>query len=417
MRKDLITQQKLKISPLAPKIIKKLLSPIGIDVYVYCARLYNNKRNDLVIFHFNRSGSISEVFTQSSLRSCTLDWNKKNLATKTVDAIIVNSGNANTFTGQQGINSLHKISESICKKFKVSKKNLFFASTGVIGERFPVEKILNTLNKKKAVSNKWIDSAKSIMTTDTFPKGISRKIKIDHQYVTITGIAKGSGMIEPNMATMLGFIFMDLEVPQKILQILLKKLVSDSFNKISVDGDESTNDTVIMCSSNRIKLKKPIKSFKDKRINLLEKKLIKIFKFLSEQIVRDGEGATKLINIIVNGGKNDSQVKKIAKSIANSALFKTAMYGNDPNWGRIIMAIGKTYEKIKPQKVNIYFGKILVVKNGLEQVSVSNGALKKYLKKENILIKISLGLGKAKYDIQTCDFSHGYVDINASYKS
>ena len=201
MRKDLITQQKLKISPLAPKIIKKLLSPIGIDVYVYCARLYNNKRNDLVIFHFNSSGSISEVFTQSSLRSCTLDWNKKNLATKTVDAIIVNSGNANTFTGQQGINSLHKISESICKKFKVSKKNLFFASTGVIGERFPVEKILNTLNKKKAVSNKWIDSAKSIMTTDTFPKGISRKIKIDHQHVTITGIAKGSGMIEPNMAT------------------------------------------------------------------------------------------------------------------------------------------------------------------------------------------------------------------------
>ena len=309
------------------------------------------------------------------------------------------------------------ISNFVSNKFKVSVKKVFFASTGIIGEKFPENKIVNTLKKDKSKTNNWLQAAQSIMTTDTFPKAISVKTMIENKPITITGIAKGSGMIEPNMATMLGFIFIDCLIPQNILQKLLKDLVDKSFNQITVDGDESTNDTVIMTSTNSVSLKNNISSIKDKRISKIKNSLLPVVKYLAEQIVRDGEGATKLINIKVESAKNSPQAKRIAKAVANSPLVKTAFYGNDPNWGRIVMAIGKTYEKIDPKKLKIYIGKQTVVANGAEYKKLNLQKLKKYMASKEIDLKLDLGQGNYSYETQTCDFSHKYVDINAAYRT
>ena len=406
-----------KISPLAPKSIKRLLPIDGVSLYTYCANLYNKQRNDLSVFIFHHQSFIAEVFTKSSLRSATLDWNSRALKGKEVEAIVVNAGNANTFTGKQGENAIKQIIKTVASQFKISKNKIFIASTGVIGELFPTQKVVNAIKKKKTPSKNWIDAACAIMTTDTYPKGISIKTSIGNQKVTITGIAKGSGMIEPNMATMLGFIFTDAALDQGILQSLINKFTPNSFNSISVDGDESTNDTVMLTSTNIIKFKKKIQSINDTRLSKFKLDLEKVFSYLAEQIVRDGEGATKLIQINVKNAKSKISAKKISRSIANSPLLKTAIYGKDPNWGRIIMAIGKTYEKVKVDKLKISFGNYLVAKNGLANSNINDRKLKKYLSRKKININIDLNHGREQARILTCDFSHGYIDINASYKT
>jgi len=406
-----------KISPLAPKSIKRLLPIDGVSLYTYCANLYNKQRNDLSVFIFHHQSFIAEVFTKSSLRSATLDWNSRALKGKEVEAIVVNAGNANTFTGKQGENAIQQVIKIVASQFKISKNKIFIASTGVIGELFPTQKVVNAIKKKKTPSKNWIDAACAIMTTDTYPKGISIKTSIGNQKVTITGIAKGSGMIEPNMATMLGFIFTDAALDQGILQSLINKFTPNSFNSISVDGDESTNDTVMLTSTNIIKFKKKIQSINDKRLSKFKLDLEKVFSYLAEQIVRDGEGATKLIQINVKNAKSKISAKKISRSIANSPLLKTAIYGKDPNWGRIIMAIGKTYEKVKVDKLKISFGNYLVAKNGLANSNINDRKLKKYLSRKKININIDLNHGREQARILTCDFSHGYIDINASYKT
>ena len=406
-----------KISPLAPKSIKRLLPIDGVSLYTYCANLYNKQRNDLSVFIFHHQSFIAEVFTKSSLRSATLDWNSRALKGKEVEAIVVNAGNANTFTGKQGENAIQQVIKIVASQFKISKNKIFIASTGVIGEIFPTQKVVNAIKKRKTPSKNWIDAARAIMTTDTYPKGISIKTSIGNQKVTITGIAKGSGMIEPNMATMLGFIFTDAALDQDILQSLINKFTPNSFNSISVDGDESTNDTVMLTSTNIIKFKKKIQSINDTRLSKFKLDLEKVFSYLAEQIVRDGEGATKLIQINVKNAKSKISAKKISRSIANSPLLKTAIYGKDPNWGRIIMAIGKTYEKVKVDKLKISFGNYLVAKNGLANSNINDRKLKKYLSRKKININIDLNHGREQARILTCDFSHGYIDINASYKT
>jgi len=406
-----------KISPLATKIAKRLLPIEGVSLYTYCANLYNKHRNDLSIFLFHDQSFIAEVFTKSSLRSATLDWNSKVLKGREVEAIVVNAGNANTFTGKQGEDAIKKIVKKVASQFKISEKKIFVASTGVIGEPFPTQKVISAIKKRKNPSKNWIDAARSIMTTDTYPKGISIKTSIGNQKVTITGIAKGSGMIEPNMATMLGFIFTDAALDQGVLQSLISKFIHNSFNSISVDGDESTNDTVMLTSTNAIKFKKKINSINDSRLRKFKLDLEKVFLHLAEQIVRDGEGATKLIEINVKNAKSKISAEKISRSIANSPLLKTAIYGKDPNWGRVIMAIGKTYEKVKADKLKISFGNYLVAKNGLVNSKINDQKLKTYLSRKKININVDLNLGKEHARILTCDFSHGYIDINASYKT
>ena len=408
---------KNKVSPLAPKKIKSMRPIPGINIYTYSANLYKNSRLDVLFFLFDDELNIAEVFTQSKTRSITLDWNEKNLKKGKVKAIIINAGNANTFTGDAGAKAMHKLVNFISQKFDILSSKIFVASTGVIGEPFPFKKIINAVSKfDKAKKSNWLNAAKAIMTTDTFPKVSEASAMIDGKKVTIKGIAKGSGMIAPNMATMLGFIFTDANINRSVLQSILSEINEETFNTISVDGDESTNDTVMLISTNASKHKN-IKNKNDRKLKDFVLKLKTIMGNLSEQIVRDGEGATKLVNISVSGAKNTNSAKSIARSVAQSPLVKTAIYGEDPNWGRIVMAIGKSREPINKKKLKIKIGSEIVAKNGTRSPAYNESKLKNYMKNDQIIISIDLGIGKSTAKMMTCDYSYDYVRINASYKT
>ena len=408
---------KNKVSPLAPKKMKSMRSIPGINIYTYSANLYKNSRLDVLFFLFDDEFNIAEVFTQSKTRSITLDWNEKNLKKGKVKAIIINAGNANTFTGDAGAKAMHKLVNFISQKFDILSSKIFVASTGVIGEPFPFKKIINAVSKfDKAKKSNWLNAAKAIMTTDTFPKVSEASAMIDGKKVTIKGIAKGSGMIAPNMATMLGFIFTDANINRSVLQSILSEINEETFNTISVDGDESTNDTVMLISTNASKHKN-IKNKNDRKLKDFVLKLKTIMGNLSEQIVRDGEGATKLVNISVSGAKNTNSAKSIARSVAQSPLVKTAIYGEDPNWGRIVMAIGKSREPINKKKLKIKIGSEIVAKNGTQSPAYNESKLKNYMKNDQIIISIDLGIGKGTAKMMTCDYSYDYVRINASYKT
>ena len=408
---------KNKVSPLAPKKIKSMGPIPGINIYTYSANLYKNSRLDVLFFLLDDEFNIAEVFTQSKTRSITLDWNEKNLKKGKVKAIIVNAGNANTFTGDAGAKAMHKLVNFISQKFDILSSKIFVASTGVIGEPFPFKKIINAVSKfDKAKKSNWLNAAKAIMTTDTFPKVSEASAMIDSKKVTIKGIAKGSGMIAPNMATMLGFIFTDANINRSVLQSILSEINEETFNTISVDGDESTNDTVMLISTNASKHKN-IKNKNDRKLKDFVLKLKTIMGNLSEQIVRDGEGATKLVNISVSGAKNTNSAKSIARSVAQSPLVKTAIYGEDPNWGRIVMAIGKSREPINKKKLKIKIGSEIVAKNGTRSPAYNELKLKNYMKNDQIIISIDLGIGKGTAKMMTCDYSYDYVRINASYKT
>lgn len=408
---------KNKVSPLAPKKIKSMRSIPGINIYTYSANLYKNSRPDVLFFLFDDELNIAEVFTQSKTRSITLDWNEKNLKKGKVKAIIINAGNANTFTGDAGAKAMHKLVNFISQKFDILSSKIFVASTGVIGEPFPFKKIINAVSKfDKAKKSNWLNAAKAIMTTDTFPKVSEASAMIDGKKVLIKGIAKGSGMIAPNMATMLGFIFTDANINRSVLQSILSEINEETFNTISVDGDESTNDTVMLISTNSSNHKN-IKNKNDRKLKDFVLKLKTVMGNLSEQIVRDGEGATKLVNINVSGAKNTNSAKSIARSVAQSPLVKTAIYGEDPNWGRIVMAIGKSREPINKKKLKIKIGSEIVAKNGTQSPAYNESKLKNYMKNDQIIISIDLGIGKSTAKMMTCDYSYDYVRINASYKT
>jgi glutamate N-acetyltransferase/amino-acid N-acetyltransferase len=408
---------KNKVSPLAPKKIKSMRSIPGINIYTYSANLYKNSRPDVLFFLFDDELNIAEVFTQSKTRSITLDWNEKNLKKGKVKAIIINAGNANTFTGDAGAKAMHKLVNFISQKFDILSSKIFVASTGVIGEPFPFKKIINAVSKfDKAKKSNWLNAAKAIMTTDTFPKVSEASAMIDGKKVLIKGIAKGSGMIAPNMATMLGFIFTDANINRSVLQSILSEINEETFNTISVDGDESTNDTVMLISTNSSNHKN-IKNKNDRKLKDFVLKLKTVMGNLSEQIVRDGEGATKLVNINVSGAKNTNSAKSVARSVAQSPLVKTAIYGEDPNWGRIVMAIGKSREPINKKKLKIKIGSEIVAKNGTQSPAYNESKLKNYMKNDQIIISIDLGIGKGTAKMMTCDYSYDYVRINASYKT
>ena len=406
-----------KISPLAPKILKSMKPISGVNIYTYCANLYNYNRLDVLLFIFDSELNIAEVFTNSKTRSITIDWNIKNLKKGKIKALLVNSGNANTFTGKVGELALNSLVNFIGRKFKINSNKIFVASTGVIGEPFPFKKIIKSIdNYDKNKKSNWLNAAKAIMTTDTFPKLKSVNTSIQGKKVIINGIAKGSGMIAPNMATMLGFIFTDANVSRPVLQSLLKEINENSFNSITVDGDESTNDTVMLISTNNSK-NKLINNKNDKLLKNFKVKLNEVMSDLAEQIVKDGEGASKLVEVSVVGAKNANSAKLIARSVAESPLVKTAIHGEDPNWGRIIMAIGKTKEDINTTKLKIKIGNKLVATNGSKSLKYKESELKNYMKSNKIKILIDLGVGKSNAKMITCDYSYDYIRINASYKT
>ncbi len=406
----------------------------GLEMSSVSADLYGNGRDDLTLFYFSKGANYASVTTSNSIVSETIAWNNSSHK-KSIKGLMVNTKNANTFTGKQGKEGLDIIAKNLARilTLKESKsekgtseivkiKDLIFASTGVIGEQFPVEQIKNTLSdlvdKLKSNHNKlfWLKVASGIMTTDTKPKVAYEEIIVGDELVKICGIAKGSGMIAPNLATMLSFVFTNADINSNLLRSLLKRAVSNSFNAITVDSDQSTNDMVSIFSTRAIRIGQNL-SLNDKIIQKFELSLKKLCLNLAKQIVVDGEGAKKFITIKVINAKSLGSAKNIAFSIANSPLVKTAVAGEDPNWGRIIMGIGKSGENIDIKKLKIKIGELIVAENGKISDHYDEKKLKEYMKWDSVLIEVNLKLGSDAFECYTCDFTHDYIDINADYRN
>tara|TARA_A100001015_G_C14961533_1_gene701122 strand:- start:305 stop:1606 length:1302 start_codon:yes stop_codon:yes gene_type:complete len=405
----------------------------GLEMSSISADLYGDGRDDLALFYFRKGANYATLTTSNSITSEFIPWNN-NSHKKIIKGLLVNTKNANTFTGKQGKESIDTIAKNLSriltlKESKSAKgtnetvkiKDLIFASTGVIGEEFPVDKIKNNLqeltDKLRAEHNKmyWIKIASAIMTTDTKPKVAYEEVIIGDELIKICGIAKGSGMVAPNLATMLSFIFTNADINSNLLKTLLKRSISNSFNAISVDSDQSTNDMVTIFSTRTLKLGNL--SLTDKTIQKFELALKKLCLNLAKQIVVDGEGAKKFLTVNVINAKSLSSAKNIAFSIANSPLVKTAVAGEDPNWGRIVMGIGKSGEIVDAKKLKIKIGEFLVAENGKISDSYDEKKLKEYMKWDSVEIEVNLKLGNDSFKCFTCDFTHDYIDINANYRN
>jgi len=406
----------------------------GLEMSSISADLYKDGRDDLALFYFTKGANYATLTTTNSITSEFIPWNN-NSHKKIIKGLLVNTKNANTFTGKQGKESIDILAKNLSRilTIKESKskkgtsetvkiKDLIFASTGVIGEEFPVEKIKERLTdlvaKLRGEHNKmyWIKMASAIMTTDTKPKLAYEEIIIGDELIKISAIAKGSGMIAPNLATMLSFIFTNADINSNLLKILLKRAVANSFNAITVDNDQSTNDMVSIFSTRSIKIGQNI-SLNDKIVQKFEIALKKLCLNLAKQIVVDGEGAKKFITINVINAKSLGSAKNIAFSIANSPLVKTAVAGEDPNWGRIVMGIGKSGEIVDPKKLKIKIGNYLVADNGKISEIYDEKKLKEYMEWESIEIEVNLKLGNDAFKCYTCDFTHDYISINADYRN
>ena len=410
-----------KISPLAPKNFPKLPLVKGIRMGTAKSGTKYKGRRDIFTAVFEKGTTVAGAFTQSDIRAEPVEFCKKNIIDGSARVLAVNAGFANAFTGKKGKKINKSITSNIKKIVKCREKDIFICSTGVIGENTPLRPTNKAISQSLKISeNKWESAAKSIMTTDTFPKAIGRKILIDNKEVSLVGIAKGSGMISPNMATMLAFIFTDALIDKTVLQTLLNIELRNSFNAITVDSDTSTNDTVLVFATGKAmddKNERIISRTSDSRLIKFREAFSEVMHDLAIQIVKDGEGAKKLIQIKVSGAENTSSAKEIARSIADSPLVKTAVGASDPNWGRIIMAIGKAKEKINPKKISLKIGSNTIIKDGEISRSYSESRTKKYMKGKDILLDINLGLGNSFSQIWTCDLTEGYIKINADYRS
>ena len=405
----------------------------GVSISSISANLYNSQRDDVVMFYFRDGVNHASVYTQSKIISENIKWNL-NKKVKKIFSLLINTRNANCFTGKQGYKSLEKIAEILADKLsekqkideenpkKIKSKEIIFGCTGTIGETFPEEKIklkLDDLIKQlKYTQNKyiWMKAALGIMTTDTQPKMAMEECFIGNSEVKIFGVAKGSGMIQPNMATTLAYVFTDAQLSNDTLKKLLKKNLTSTFNAITCDGDTSTNDMISIFSTGK-KKHSQIKNINDDKIKNFDEALNKVLLNLAKRVVADGEGASKFITINVLNCKTESDAKKIAFSIANSPLVKTAIAGEDPNWGRIIMAIGKSNVPIKIDKLSVKLGNFFVIQNGKLSTNYNEGESSEYMKNSNIEITIDILNGSKRFTAYTMDFTKKYIEINTDYRS
>ena len=406
----------------------------GISISTTSANLYGNSRDDLVMFYFRKGANYASVYTQSKIVSENIKWNL-NLKNKKITALLVNTRNANAFTGKKGYQSLREIADELSIRLSIKQKEdeekpekikpsqILFGCTGTIGEVFPSEKIKKNIQdlvkKIKYTQNKyvWMKAAMGIMTTDTKPKIAMEKCKIGNSNIKIYGVAKGSGMIFPNMATTLGYIFTDANLSSNILQKLIKKNIETTFNAISCDGDTSTNDMVSIFSTGKVKNSK-ITNLNDPKIKEFDNSLHSVLLNLAKRIAADGEGASKFITINVRDAKTQEDAKKIAFSIANSPLVKTAIAGQDPNWGRIIMAIGKANVNLNLNQLSIKIGPIKVIEKGELSNLYNEDDATVYMKEEKkIDLTIELNVGKKNFTAYTMDLTKKYIEINADYRS
>jgi len=407
-----------KRSPLAPKYFPKLPKIKGIELLsMHCGIRYKNKR-DLSLIVMKKNTNVACVLTKSKTPSAPVLWCKKIRKRGKARALIVNSGNANAHTGKEGIETVKKTICAVANQIGCHKNEVYVCSTGVIGEYLNSDILISAIPKLvKKKSGSWKEVAESICTTDTFIKGAKSSFKIEGKTFNITGISKGSGMIFPNMGTMLGFIFTDLPIPSNILNSLLKVAVENSFNSITVDGDTSTSDTCILFSTPSVTLSKSINKLNDKRLLVFKESLDKVLQSLAKQIVSDGEGASKFITINVNSAKSQKVARNIGLSIANSSLVKTAIAGEDPNWGRIVMAIGKSGSSINQNNLSISINKTKITENGSLLKNYNEKLVAKKMKNKNIFIDIDIANGIEKATVWTCDLTQEYIKINADYRS
>tara|TARA_B100001121_G_scaffold303112_1_gene316625 strand:- start:415 stop:1719 length:1305 start_codon:yes stop_codon:yes gene_type:complete len=406
----------------------------GLEMSSISADLYGDGRDDLALFYFNKGANYATLTTSNSITSEFIPWNN-NSHKKIIKGLLVNTKNANTFTGKQGKESIDILAKNLSRilTIKESKsqkgtsetvkiKDLIFASTGVIGEEFPVDQIKDRLpelvEKLRSDQNKmyWLKIASAIMTTDTKPKVAYEEIIVGDELIRICGIAKGSGMIAPNLATMLSFIFTNADINSNLLKTLLKRAVANSFNAITVDSDQSTNDMISIFSTRTLKIGQNL-SLNDKVLQKFELALKKLCLNLAKQVVVDGEGAKKFLTINVINAKSLGSAKNIAFSVANSPLVKTAVAGEDPNWGRIVMGIGKSGEIIDIKKLKVKIGNFVVAENGKVSESYDEKKLKEYMEWDSVEVEINLKMGNDAFKCYTCDFTHDYIDINADYRN
>ncbi len=405
----------------------------GVSISTVSADLYKNPRDDLVMFYFRDGANHASVYTQTKIVSENIKWNL-NQKSKQIFSLVVNTRNANCFTGKQGYRSLEKIAELVSLSLnekqkededhpkKIKSKEIIFGCTGTIGEIFPEEKIKlkipELISKIKYTQNKyiWMKAALGIMTTDTQPKMAMEECTIGNSKIKIFGIAKGSGMIQPNMATTLGYVFTDADLSNDILKKLLQKNIATTFNAISCDSDTSTNDMISIFSTSKIKHSK-INSANDDKIKEFDEALNKVLLNLAKRVVADGEGASKFITIKVQNCKNENDAKKIAFSVANSPLVKTAIAGEDPNWGRVIMAIGKAGVPFDVNNLSLKFGSLSIVQNGKINPNYNEMEASDYMKENDIDLIIDISSGSKNFTVYTMDLTKKYIEINSDYRS
>jgi glutamate N-acetyltransferase/amino-acid N-acetyltransferase len=398
------------------------IAPIaGVELAIGRAGLYKHERPDVLLMRFAEGTSCAGVFTRHAVGSAPVDWCKRHLdATggRDVQALVVNAGCANSFTGRPGADAARRVASAVAKRFDCRQGQVMMASTGVIGELLPDAKITAKIPEiaKSLRPDAWAEAASAIMTTDTFPKGAVAEAEIEGEKVRIAGIAKGSGMIAPDMATMLAFVATDAAIAPAALQALARLYVHTTFNAVTVDGDRSTNDTLLLFATGQADAPR-ISRPGDARLADFRAKLEGVLLDLAQQLVRDGEGATKFVKVTITGAQSAASARKIARTVCESPLVKTAFAGEDANWGRIVMAVGRADEPINRERISVKFGDLYAARDGHVSPDYSEAKMSAYMKRKELEVAVDVGVGRASAVMWTCDLTHGYISINGDYRS
>jgi glutamate N-acetyltransferase/amino-acid N-acetyltransferase len=406
------------VSPLAPEKFPAIAPIAGVRFAATAAGIRYQGRNDLMLAEFAPGTTVAGVFTKNRMPGAPVDWCRAILKRGSARGLVVNAGNANVFTGKAGVVATRESAKAAAKAIGCDPKDVYLASTGVIGQPLPYEKIVAAMpalhGALKADAVKL--AADTIMTTDTFPKGSVATAKIDGRTVTVAGFCKGSGMIQPDMATMLCFLFTDARLNARTLQAMLSPANDASFNCMTVDGDTSTSDTVLLFATGQVDYK-PVARAADPRLAGFRKALEKVLRDLAIQVARDGEGASKFMAVTVKGAASDKAARRIAFTVANSPLVKTAIAGEDANWGRVVMAVGRAGEQANRDKLKIWMGGVLIARNGAVDPKYDEATVMPHMRGREIDIVVDVGVGKGTSTVWSCDLTHGYIDINGSYRS